>query len=406
MSRLRVLLLSLPMLLAGCGGGDAGAEPLATEWPILLSHPWSNTADSSFHGDELVGRDSFDPYGVKRALEAGGAVVYQPSKLAYASHEVRGRLLYRKCAGGTVAQALCDSGEAELIDGVEWATLDYCALPERRARHGFSSEPECQRGLRFNIICHSQGCPDSRYMMVAVTNRFSGEPMYRHVASWTSLAGANKGTALADWILGLTAACLLPGCRSPLLDVALLADSLRQDGTLVPNATESIVALSRKYMLDTTDMNCDPTRRDDCAPSFNELYPLPEDPTHPILYQSFSFRIDDIEHPCYRGLRLYYDVVAREEGANDAYISVESQQFATYGRDGSGGRTPVIVREINGVSLDPAQAHPGLDHMAPSNSMAVGIEGVQCANEDNSAFRFSRVGLYRDVVAELVRWGY
>src|SRR3546814_10805450 len=52
--------------------------------------------------------------------------------------------------------------------------------------------------LQFNIICHSQGCPDSRYMLAAVRDEYTGEPMYRRVASWTSMAGANKGTARSE----------------------------------------------------------------------------------------------------------------------------------------------------------------------------------------------------------------
>lgn len=403
--------LPLLALLAGAcsGAGSAPAQddgPLATRWPIVLSHPWSNTADSSFHGDELVSPRAFEPYGVKRALEEGGAVVYQPDKLAYASNEVRGQLLYRKCAGRTIPELLCEADDAVTVDGMHSAIQDYCGSPGLRQRSGFGSEPACRQGLQFNIICHSQGCLDSRYMMVAVTNAFSGEPMYKHVASWSAMAGANKGTALADWILETLAACLLPDCRSLLLDLVFLADSLLQNGALVGNGSESVTALTRKYVLETTDMDCDPGRRNDCAPSFNQRYPLPEDPLHPILYQTFSVRIDDISHPCYRGGRLFHDVVMNREGVNDGMISVESQAFTTYGPDGTGGSTPVIARYIEGVSLDPAHAHPGIDHMAFSNSMTPGIEGVSCAGEDNSMFRFSRVGVYRDIVGELAAEGY
>lgn len=407
----RLVTLACVLLLAGCGSSPApdatvsDTQPLATRWPILLSHSWSNNAEDSFVGDEPAGFGRFDRWGVKRALEAGGAIVYQPDKIAYSSHENRGQLLYKKCAGTTLAQRLCESGSGEVVDGVHLATQHYCADPALRARSGFDDEDGCRRGLQFNVICHSQGCADSRYMLAAVRNEYSGELMYKHVASWTSLAGANKGTAQADWVLEMLAACLTPQCRSLLMDLAFAVDTFEKNQTLVVDGSISVVALSRKYMLDTTDMSCDPAK-ESCPPSFNQRYPLPEDPTHPILYQSFSSQIDDITHPCYRGNRLFWNIVMEREGPNDGNISVDSQAFTTYGRDGSGGRTPVIARTITGTSLDPARPHPGLNHMAWSDSEVPGIPGVSCGGEDNSMFRFSRVGLFRDIVAELGQWGY
>lgn len=401
-------------MLAGCGGvpgaletpsGKSEAQVLATRWPIVLSHSWSNNAEDSFVGDEEVSRNKFELYGVKQGLEADGAVVYQPDKLAYATHENRGRLLYKKCAGSTLAERLCDSGSGEVVDGLHLITQQYCSDAALRTRSGFAGEDECREGLQFNIICHSQGCADSRYMLAAVRNEYSGELMYKHIASWTSLAGANKGTAQADWVLEMLAACVAPQCRSALLDLAFAVDTFEKNQTLVADGSASVVALSRKYMLDTTDMDCEPSTQT-CAPSFNQLYPLPEDPQHPILYQSFSSQIDDITHPCYSGNKLFWQIVLDREGPNDGNISVEAQQFTTYGRNGSGGRTPVIARSINGITLDATRPHPGLNHMAYSDSRVPGLPELSCNGEDNSAYRFSRVGLYRDIVAELVQKGF
>lgn len=385
---------------------DAAGQSLQTRWPIVLSHAWSRTADTSFQGDTPQTGGEFDAYGVKAALEAGGAVVYQPDKLAYASHERRGRLLYKKCAGTTIEAILCEGEDAVVVDGIHLATQQYCADAALRARNGFVDEASCRRGLQFNIICHSQGCADSRYMLAAVTNEFSGEPMYKHVVSWTALAGANKGTAQADWIQELLLACLTPGCRSLVLDLGFMVHSFSQNQALITQGGESVVALTRKYMLETTDMECMPGGAAACAPSFNALYPLPEDPSHPILYQSFTSQIDDIGHPCYLENRLYWQVVMDREGENDGNISVDSQRFTTYGPGTTGPATPVIPRWVGGATLDPAQPHPGLSHMAYSSAAIPGMEGVSCAGEDNSAFRFSRVGLFEDIVAELVRWGY
>ncbi len=385
---------------------DSMGKPVQTRWPLLLSHAWSRTADSAFQGDEQQPGAEFDRYAIKRALEAEGVVVFQPDKLAYASHERRGRLLYKKCAGMTMTEILCEGENPQVVDGVHLATQQYCADPALRARHDYVDEASCRQHLQFNIICHSQGCADSRYMMAAVRNEYSGELMYRHIASWTSMAGANKGTAQADWIQELLLACLTPGCRSLVLDLGFAVDSFSKNQALITEGGESVVALTRKYMLETTDMKCSPGKAETCAPSFNTLYPLPVDAAHPLLYQSFSSQIDDIGHPCYQSNKLFWDVIKDREGDNDGNISVNSQRFTTYGPGETGAPTPVIARWFAATSNDPQQPHPGLNHMAANDSEVPGIPGVSCKGEDNSAFFFSRQRLYRDIVAELARWGY
>lgn len=116
---------------AASGADKAATKPesrLATRWPIILSHPWSNTSKSSFLGEKLDALGEFDPYGVKLALEAAGAVVYQPDKMAYASHEKRGQLLYKKCAGTTVSDLLCQGESSEVVDGIHLGIIYFTPL--------------------------------------------------------------------------------------------------------------------------------------------------------------------------------------------------------------------------------------------------------------------------------------
>jgi len=387
---------------------DGSGKSLATRWPIVFSHAFSVTAEQSFQSDATDGGGGNEVYGVKKMLEAAGAVVYQPNKIAYGSSENRGQLLYKKCAGATLDEMLCKGSNPVEVDGIHLATRQYCADPALRARNGFSSEDECRRKLQFNIICHSQGCLDSRYMLAAVRNEYSGELMYRHIASWTSMAGANKGTSQADVYLALTASCLSPGCKSPLIDLALAVDSIRQNQALIVNGSDSAVALTRKYVMITTDMNCTPGEGTSCAPSFNQRYPLPVDAAHPVFYQTFTSQVFDIGHPCYTSKKANWQIVMDNEGPNDGNISVDSQKFVTYGPGATGGTTPVVPRWINGVTLDPAHPHPGLEHMAYSDLKVPGMdEGkMSCNGEDNRMFRFSRMNLYRDIVAELVERGF
>lgn len=431
---MRALLMFVALALAACGnsqapGGlpdksqpanagpdgtfyapppDATGKSVQTRWPILLSHPFSVTSEQSFRGDVRDANGDFPAYGVKTMLEQGGAVVYQPDKLAYASSEVRGQLLYKKCAGTTIKELLCQGDNPVEVDGAHLATQQYCADPALRARNGFSGEDECRRKLQFNVICHSQGCLDSRYMLAAVRNEYSGELMYKHAVSWTSMAGANKGTAEADWAQQVLLACLTPGCRSLVLDLVFGADNLNKNGALTTDAGDSVVALTRKYVLETTDMECNPGEGAACAPSFNQLYPLPVDPAHPVYYQTFTSRVENIDHPCYKGKKFVWQIVQNREGANDGNISVDSQKFTTYGSGSTGAPTPVVARWISGASSDPSLPHPGLNHMAYADSKVPGMEDGQlsCDGEDNSMYRFSRVALYRNIVAELVEAGY
>jgi hypothetical protein len=386
---------------------DGSGKSLATRWPIVLSHAFSVTAEQSFQGDAAASGGN-EVYGVKKMLEAGGAVVYQPNKIAYGSSETRGQLLYKKCAGTTLDEILCKGSNPVEIDGIHLATQRYCADPTLRARNGFADDGECRKKLQFNIICHSQGCLDSRYMLAAVRNEYSGELMYKHAVSWSSMAGANKGTAQADYYLQVLAACLFPGCKSPLIDLAYAVDSLRQNQALVVNGSESAVALTRKYVLQTTDMNCDPSASTTCAPSFNQLYPLPVDPGHPVFYQTFTSQVFDIDHPCYTSKKSNWQIVMDNEGPNDGNISVDSQKFTTYGWGPAGPATPVLPRWVNGTTLDPSRPHPGLEHMAYSDLKVPGMDDgrMSCNGEDNSMFRFSRVSLYRDIVAELAQRGF
>jgi len=377
-----------------------------TKWPIVFSHAWSRTAETSFQGDVKRPGAEYDHFGIKQDLESLGATVFQPNKLAYASHEKRGRLLYKKCAGTTVSEILCQGSNPEVIDGIHHATLMYCSNAGLRGRHEFVDEASCRSGMKFNIICHSQGCPDSRYMLSAVRNEFSGELMYKHVVSWTSMAGANKGTSEADKIVNKFTLCLMDMCRPILLDIVFFIDSIIKNKALITTGSESVIALSRKYMLETMDVSCDPKKRIDCAPSFNEIYHLPVDPEYPVLYQTFVAQINDINHPCFRNNRKIWKSIMLAEGENDGYISVESQQFLYYGPGQSGGATPVISRIVSGSVYNKSYPHPGLNHMAFNDSDIPGLEGVSCEGENNENFYFSRIQLYRNIVSELAALGF
>lgn len=131
-----------------------------TKYPIVLVHG-------------IFGFDNIGPveyfYGIPSALRADGARVYLVQVSAANSHEVRGEQLLTQ-----VRKILASSGAAKV-----------------------------------NLIGHSQGSPTSRYVA-------SVHPEL--VASVTSVDGVNKGSAVADVVLGVAP----PGsiARSVLASVA------------------------------------------------------------------------------------------------------------------------------------------------------------------------------------------
>ncbi len=116
-----------------------------TKYPIVLVHG-------------IFGFDNIGPveyfYGIPSALRADGARVYLVQVSAANSHEVRGEQLLSQ-----VRKILASSGAAKV-----------------------------------NLIGHSQGSPTSRYVA-------SVHPEL--VASVTSVNGVNKGSAVADVVLGV-----------------------------------------------------------------------------------------------------------------------------------------------------------------------------------------------------------
>ncbi len=169
-----------------------------TKYPIVLVHG-------------IFGFDNIGPveyfYGIPSALRADGAKVYLVQVAASNSHEVRGEQLLTQ-----VKQILAASGASKV-----------------------------------NLIGHSQGSPTARYVA-------SVRPDL--IASVTSVGGVNKGSAVADVMLGVAPVGslsntvlvsvanglgavmhLLSGGAGPTQDSLAAAKSLSTAGSLKFNAT-------------------------------------------------------------------------------------------------------------------------------------------------------------------------
>lgn len=149
MRKMVVLGVSMLAGLASIGQVAQADTYTQTKNPIVLVH-----GIFGFHN--FLDQDYF--YGVKSALEAGGATVVIPTVSAGNSNEVRGEQLIQ-------------------------------ALADYKAVHPGS--------YKFNIFGHSQGAPTARYVAVVRPDL---------VASVTSIGGVNKGSRVADIVRGVAPA--------------------------------------------------------------------------------------------------------------------------------------------------------------------------------------------------------
>jgi hypothetical protein len=128
--------------------------------------------------------------------------------------------------------------------------------------------------MKVNVIAHSKGCQDSRYM---ISNLDMGD----RVASWTGLAGPAAGTPLADrWL------------------------RVFGRGGLLADFKESIYTISEEYV--------------------QHVYHAPD--VEGVHYESWSA----VVHGCYPGWRRldcrFWKYLCRVRGPNDIWVPVASQE--------------------------------------------------------------------------------
>ncbi len=251
-------------------GGDAAADP--TPNPELP--PRNNPPDSP----ELRGRDTGGFYryfssDIVERLRDRGVTVYIADKTPFTSLEERARQLR-----GTVLRALQETG-AEKV----------------------------------NIVGHSQGCQDSRYMISNLRRFDPGDPGYNgpqdfpmgeKVASWTGLAGEVEGTIISDlalWIFDTS----WDMHESNIMESA--PPSMQNPGgrnILKEKFRQSLVSLTPGYM-----------KNEFSATDYPGVY-----------YQSYAARIRR-PRPEWGGTRPYWFLLKLTGGGNDGYTTVESQSY-------------------------------------------------------------------------------
>lgn len=254
---LSFLLVGAPALLAG--GSGSSKKPLEGSYPIVLSHGILGFDDSQgLLGGAVKYWGGMDDY-----LRDQGAKVLTPGKTALEDVPVR-------------------------------AAQERDKIRYWMAANGFQ---------KVNIIAHSQGAIDNRYMIANLGMRDK-------VAVLTTLNGVNHGTPIADIGTGL-----IPSWLEPFADslVNFLGDLIYGDGQ------QDVMASLESLTIDSAGLwqAVAPAVSGVDYFSYGSAMSLPDPVQHPIMF---------IPHPITWAGGLAYGV----GGANDGVVPLSSQKFGTW----------------------------------------------------------------------------
>ncbi|KAJ6147345.1 hypothetical protein N7497_009327 [Penicillium chrysogenum] len=176
--------------------------------------------------------------------------------------------------------------EALTARGVEviTATVPPSSSIEARAEQLARSIEAEARGKDVNIIAHSMGGLDSRYMISHI------RPEEFKVLSLTTIASPHRGSSVADYVLDQIGADRLPQIYYALNRLSV--------------ETGAFAQLTRKYMTET----------------FNPNTPDVDD----VRYFSYGAAV---EPSIWSAFRLSHRVLAEIEGPNDGLVSVSSSRW-------------------------------------------------------------------------------
>ncbi|KAI9167548.1 Lipase 2 [Paramyrothecium foliicola] len=164
------------------------------------------------------------------------------------------------------------------------------SIEERAAKLGADIAAQVPQGTAVNIIAHSMGGLDARYMIANL------RPAGVRVASLVTIATPHRGSAFADYLLE-------EGGKAP-IHLPKLYWIIERAGL----GTKAFGQLTRRYM----------------AERFN---PATQDEPG-VRYFSYGALMD--EPPLLSPFRQSFRVMSEEEGPNDGLVSVGSSRWGTY----------------------------------------------------------------------------
>ena len=220
----------------------------STAYPIVLSHGRGARADN-------MGINYW--FRIPQALEDEGARVFVSDQMAYNTTASRGEELKQY-------------------------VLEVLAVTKAK---------------KVNVIGHSHGTLDSRYMTANLG-------MKDKIASWTGIAGPNRGSSVADVLLGI-----LPDKGELLVADVLNFIAVYIHGDKDPDSLGSSYDLTMEYMNDTFNPN------------------TPDQPG--VYYQSWAGKIKFLTADFLFTMPTWL-LIKHYEGDNDCLVSVTSARWGNF----------------------------------------------------------------------------
>ncbi|HOT47372.1 MAG TPA: hypothetical protein PLC28_21045 [Spirochaetota bacterium] len=238
----------------------------------------------------------------------------------------------------------------------------YSKFIDNRAYRAQWSMKHPGEKFKVNLVGHSQGCQDSRYMI-------ANEGMADMTASWTGFACESLGIPMAD--LGIAVYDhILPAALEDRLFRAMSPDSLG-DAASVRRFIESVRCLTEDYM----------QNKGDYGPGGKyEGGGFRADYSPGVYYQNWAAKLKWMPSE-WSGLYILWKYIRIKRGDNDIYTPVSSQIHDT-------------KHVVNRGVLEGEAWGPGVHHMAFTGSL----------NQPNPGF--AQEQFWIDLVADLRARGY
>ncbi len=248
------LLLVTSLLYAG------GSTSLPTKYPVVLVH------GIAMNDINVLGVDYF--YGIQNELEDEGYTVFVTTQDCFNSTESRAREVFQE-------------------------------LLSIKAIH-----PEY---TKFNIIAHSQGALDARYLASNLSTTINGKVIKGSdlVATITSISGVHRGSPVADLVLGILPAGVARDVAAGVVNIFWKLFFKNESS----NSEAAVRSLASAYMINTFNPN---------------VKDVPG-----IYYQSYAGKIKTITTTFLVSapLNAYIKSV---DGANDCMVSVNSAKWGNF----------------------------------------------------------------------------
>lgn len=258
MRRIGLLTMGLLLVTSLLYAGGSSSQP--TKYPVVLVH------GIAMNDINILSVDYF--YGIQNELEDEGFTVFVTTQDCFNSTESRAREVFQQ-------------------------------LLSIKAVH-----PEY---AKFNIIAHSQGALDARYLVSNLSTTINGKVIKGSdlVASITSISGVHRGSPVADLVLGILPAGV---ARDVVAGVVNVFWKLFFNGEGA-DSEAAVRSLATSYMINTFNPN---------------VKDVPG-----IYYQSYAGKIKTIT-PTFLVSAPLNAYIRSVDGANDCMVSVNSARWGNY----------------------------------------------------------------------------